>query len=123
MNTTLEINSRLELVRETVEQLLSMSNVEISISEKLELCLNEVLNNAVVHGNAGDSKKRIRIRAFEKAGRQHFRITDESRSLASDALDIADLPSANATSGRGLALVKALLPDSRIDDGDAVLVV
>ena len=89
----------------------------------MELCLNEVLNNAIVHGNASDPKKRIRIHVLEQQGRLLFRIIDESRGLADNALDIAKLPDVTATSGRGLALIKALLPDSRIDDGDTVLVV
>lgn len=123
MKTTLEIESRLELVQETVEQLLSIVSVDIVHREKLELCLNEVLNNAVVHGNAGNPNKRIRIDVYEREGRPQFRVTDEARALAANALDTAELPSLTATSGRGLALVKALLPDSRIDDGDTVLVV
>ena len=123
MNTTLEIDSKLELVHETVEQLLSVCRVDVSMRESVELCLNEVLNNAIVHGNASDPKKRIRIHVLEQQGRLLFRITDESRGLADNALDIAKLPDVTATSGRGLALIKALLPDSRIDDGDTVLVV
>ena len=123
MNTTLEIDSKLELVHETVEQLLSVCRVDVSMRESAELCLNEVLNNAIVHGNASDPKKRIRIHVLEQQGRLLFRITDESRGLADNALDIAKLPDVTATSGRGLALIKALLPDSRIDDGDTVLVV
>lgn len=123
MKTTLEIESRLELVQETVEQLLSMSKVDVSLRDKLELCLNEVLNNAVVHGNASDPEKRIRIQLLDKEGRLQFRITDETRGLADNALDLANLPDSDMTSGRGLVLIKTLLPESRIDDGDTILIV
>jgi len=123
MKTTLEIESKLELVQETVEQLLLVSKADALVREKLELCLHEVINNAVVHGNAGDPKKRVQIQMFVKDGRLQFRISDEAKSLADNALDIAELPGFEATSGRGLALVKTLLPESRIDAGDTVLVV
>ncbi|MDG1204133.1 MAG: ATP-binding protein [Pseudomonadales bacterium] len=123
MKTTLEIESKLELVEETVEQLLLVSKADALVREKLELCLHEVLNNAVVHGNASDPNKRVQIQMFVKDGRLQFRISDEARSLADNALDIAELPGFEATSGRGLALVKTLLPESKIDAGDTVLVV
>ena len=123
MKTTLEIKSKLELVEETVEQLLLVSKADALVREKLELCLHEVINNAVVHGNASDPNKRVQIQMFVKDGRLQFRISDEARSLADNALDIAELPGFEATSGRGLALVKTLLPESIIDAGDTVLVV
>jgi serine/threonine-protein kinase RsbW len=123
MNTTLVLQSRLDLVSETVGQLLAICNLSSSTYEKLELCLIEALNNAVIHGNASNPNKRILICISDQQGEMQVRITDELRGVDQDALDIASLPNPAAVSGRGLVLIKSLLPESRVEQGDIVLVI
>ncbi len=69
----------------------------------VELLLREFLNNAIIHGNASDAGKQVRVEV--RVGKKWIvlRIADEGPGFDWRAMRRSP-PDENATSGRGLAI-------------------
>jgi serine/threonine-protein kinase RsbW len=88
----------------------------ISCAEQLsalQLGLQEVLVNAVRHGNANDPGKCLRVRRIVTPRWWVFQVQDQGCGLPADARCV-DLPEqADALCGRGLFLIHACFDDVR----------
>ena len=82
-------------------------------SQRVELGLHEALVNAVRHGNAEDSSKRLRVRRITTPHWLVWQVQDEGSGLPPNAR-AASLPEQpEALSGRGLFLIHQCFDDVR----------
>ena len=78
----------------------------------IKLALEEGLNNAIKHGNRGDSSKKIEVGFDIDSSRACFTITDQGSGF-----DLAGVPDPTADenlekpSGRGIMLIKAYMDE------------
>ncbi len=91
------------------------------LTPNIELALTETLNNAVIHGNQSRPNKQVWLSVVCVSGCLEIRVRDEGARLSQRHLDEAKMPEGPAESGRGLALIKALVPEARIDEGGQLL--
>ena len=82
-------------------------------SDQIELGLHEALVNAVVHGNGGDSKKRVRVRKIITPKWFVWQIQDQGNGIDLKAR-VSSLPSQlDIENGRGLFLIHQCFDDVR----------
>ena len=65
----------------------------------------EAVKNAIIHGNAYDINKKVKIDFFEEKNQISFTVTDEGRGF--DYLNLPD-PIGDEKAGRGIYLMKSL---------------
>ena len=86
---------------------------------KVELCLDEAITNAVIHGNDSDFEKKVQVQLFRDGGRWGIVVTDEGRGFGRE--EIPDLEADEQLwqeSGRGIALMHLYMDDVvYYDDG------
>jgi serine/threonine-protein kinase RsbW len=78
---------------------------------EIKVVLDELLQNAIIHGNNKDSSKQVKIRTGINNSHVYFIVEDEGEGFESNCigqsesiLDICDLKE----SGRGILIVKSL---------------
>jgi serine/threonine-protein kinase RsbW len=89
----------------------------------IETALHEALANAVIHGNGGDSRKRIYVtcRCYTD-GEVSITVRDEGRGFDSSALtDPTCSENLLFTHGRGIYLIKTLMDEVCFEEGGAVV--
>ncbi len=80
---------------------------------RMELGLHEALVNAVLHGNGGDSEKRLRIRRILTPNWIVWQIQDQGKGIPFKSR-VSSLPSQlDVESGRGLFLIHECFDDVR----------
>ncbi len=89
------------------------------------LCLDEIISNAIIHGNKEDPAKAVTVRAFCDTHRLGFEIKDEGDGFDWRAVKEAfkKPPDSTKTSGRGLALIHAAGSSVYFLDGGRCVVV
>ncbi len=103
--SSLQLSSLIETLLEPVD------SKEIFL--QLELGLHEALVNAVVHGNAGDPNKLVRIRRILTPNWFVWQIQDQGDGIPLNAR-VDSLPSrVDSISGRGLFLIHQCFDDVR----------
>jgi anti-sigma regulatory factor (Ser/Thr protein kinase) len=83
----------------------------------VELALTEGLNNAIIHGNHMRPNSIVEIQLITHTNAVTCVITDAGSGLC-DAMLTAPRVHHDATSGRGLALIKTLANQTRIASGN-----
>jgi len=111
----LSISADLDHVTGACQQLLAAITLPVD-HMAVELALTEGLNNAIVHGNQMRPDTIVKIQLLSQTNTVTCVITDAASRLCDDMLN-APLADLDATSGRGLALIKNLANDARIVDG------
>jgi serine/threonine-protein kinase RsbW len=97
-----------------VEGYLSKINSIVGLDEiamhKLMVSVTEAVNNAILHGNASDPKKRVKVRCEVLPGWLLFQIEDEGRGFKADNIR-NPLKEENLyrSSGRGVFLMRTLM--------------
>ena len=89
----------------------------------IEMALHEALANAVIHGNRGNSCKRVYVtcRCYTD-GEVLITVRDEGRGFDSSAVpDPTFLENLLFTHGRGIYLIKALMDEVSFEEGGAVV--
>ena len=89
------------------------------------LCLDEMISNAIVHGNSGDATKKVRVRVFCSRDRWGWEVIDEGSGFDwQGLLDKLDAGiDQDAASGRGIPLVMAAGGLEFLENGRRVRVV
>ncbi|MBE7175706.1 MAG: ATP-binding protein [Mucilaginibacter polytrichastri] len=110
---TLQLPSKTESITQVehlVEELCTRYNVSDDTFANMMTCLNEVTNNAIIHGNKGDADKKVYVNAEVIDQRRIvWTITDEGAGF-----DYAKLPDPTAPenlenlTGRGVFIVRQL---------------
>jgi serine/threonine-protein kinase RsbW len=89
----------------------------------VEIALREALNNAVIHGNREDPRKRVHVSCRCEAEQEvSLVVKDEGQGFDSNAVPDPTAPGAVESShGRGIYLMKALMDEVRFEQGGAVV--
>ena len=120
------VPSQIQAISPFVGQLMSFitksRNMDGSETD-IEMALIEALENAVVHGNCEDPRKRVYVMCRCTAGGD-VSITVQNEGPGFDTGTLPD-PTASEnrlrTSGRGIYLMKALMDEVRFEKGGAVV--
>lgn len=75
-----------------------------SLAFALELVLRECLNNAIVHGNGRDPRKRVELELVNRPRWVRVRIADEGPGFDWRAVRRRSLPAGEVPGGRGLPI-------------------
>ena len=72
------------------------------------LALDELITNAIVHGNGEDPKKKVTVRALSSPDHWGVEVADEGAGFdwQSHLESVKDHPDPSASSGRGIALIQ-----------------
>jgi serine/threonine-protein kinase RsbW len=111
----------------SLESLVQRIFMQHGIAEQLFanvlVALTEASNNAVLHGNAGDPQKRVRISYFLSDQNLYFRVADEGMGFNPETLpDPTDPENIDKPNGRGVFLMRRLTDELRFEgSGNAVL--
>jgi serine/threonine-protein kinase RsbW len=89
----------------------------------LNLCLDEVVVNAMLHGNEGDPDLDMGIALYEDGGRWVLIVTDQGEGFAADTLpDLDDPQSLLLEHGRGIRIMCEWLDELSYYRGGAAAV-
>jgi serine/threonine-protein kinase RsbW len=95
------------------------------LSLNFRVGITEALANAVLYGNAGDPRKRVRVEVSIDRSRVALRVEDEGNGFDPDAVPDPTLPeNLDRSGGRGLFLIRELMDEVEFSDrGNAVRLV
>ncbi len=109
---TLQLPSKLESITalETlIEEIADKYQVSEDTFGNMMTCLNEVVNNAIVHGNKLDPNKKVIVNAEVDSKRAIWTITDEGPGFDYNHLpDPTAAENLESLSGRGVFIIKML---------------
>jgi len=97
------------LLENLIEEIADKYQVSDDVFANMMTCLNEALNNAILHGNKQDPNKKVIVNAEVEGRRITWTVTDEGAGF--DYVHLAD-PTApenlEALTGRGVFIIKHL---------------
>ena len=97
------------LLENLIEEIADKYKVSDDVFANMMTCLNEALNNAILHGNKQDPNKKVIVNAEVDGRRITWTVTDEGPGF--DYVHLAD-PTApenlEALTGRGVFIIKHL---------------
>jgi anti-sigma regulatory factor (Ser/Thr protein kinase) len=108
----LKINADLNQVASACQQILAAITIPVD-NMAVELALTEGLNNAIIHGNHMRPETIVVLQLITQADAVTCVVTDVSANLSDAMLAMPQAPH-DATSGRGLALIKTLASHTQI---------
>lgn len=87
----------------------------------VEMALREALNNAVVHGNRMDTRKRVHVRCRYELGKGvSLIVSDQGKGFDPDAIpDFVATGNVLAEHGRGIYLIKSVMDEVSFARGGA----
>lgn len=83
------------------------------------LCLEEAIVNAIIHGNASDRSRSVRLEMTEDRDVCIIKVFDEGEGFS---VDEVPLPHADAVSGRGICIIRHCMEDVQYDKEEKCLV-
>ena len=91
--------------------------------KKIELCLDEALQNAIVWGNGQDPAKKVKLRLWKEDGRWAVTITDQGKGFSASSLPDYDSEEFLwQDHGRGVFILLNYLREMSYYDGGRTLV-
>ena len=109
---TLQLQSvpeSITILENLIEEIADKYKISDDVFANMMTCLNEALNNAMLHGNKQDPNKKVIINAEVDGRRITWTVTDEGEGF--DYVHLAD-PTApenlEALTGRGVFIIKHL---------------
>lgn len=122
MGVDLLVESKIEAINPVVEELMQLLTTNCCPREHefaVQTALREALANAIVHGNHGDTNKKVRVSCgCDSAGGILIVIRDEG-----EGFDPVKVPSpligeqAASEHGRGIFLINMLMDETHFEDG------
>jgi serine/threonine-protein kinase RsbW len=116
---SIEIESQLENLS-VVESLIDRVCEDLNVSEdsygNILIAVTEAVNNAIVHGNKNEVKKKVKVDVVQESNAVVFVVLDEGQGF-----DFTNLPDPTAPEnvekpdGRGIFLMKNLSDDVEFD--------
>ncbi|MFI5539308.1 ATP-binding protein [Nocardia sp. NPDC051900] len=106
---------QLATVRHTLQDWLTQCGMAAAPAYDVLLAVGEACTNAVEHGHQGDGGV-VRLRASLDGGELRVTISDSGRWKQPD-------PQADSLRGRGMPLIRALIPEVTVTAGDTGTVV
>lgn len=90
---------------------------------KVLIALTEAINNAVLHGNKNDSRKKIYIKFSESESYFTFKVSDEGEGFKYDFIpNPTDPENITKINGRGIFIMKNLSDELQFEDGGKTVV-
>lgn len=117
------LEEREEAIREALERLAALGCRPDPFFDRL--CLDELLSNAILHGNREDPLKTVTLRVFRGKGRWGFEVADQGKGFDWEARlrSLKEPLDQSLPSGRGLALVVSSGAEVHFLDGGRRVVV
>ena len=110
------------LVVRLVERLLDDGLIEKSRLKKVELCLDEAITNAVIHGNKSMFEKKVKVTLFRDSKSWGITVQDQGEGFSVDALPEADREETVwQEHGRGIAIISLYMDEVVYYDGGSTL--
>lgn len=95
------------LITRLTAAILELGLIDESGLEPLELCLDEALTNAMVHGNHSDPKRYVRARLFQRENEWGVEIEDEGDGFTADQIPDPSAPDFPwREDGRGIHMMR-----------------
>jgi len=105
-------------VRVFAEALVARGWVAESERSWLQICLDEALGNALLHGNEGDPQLAIHLALYRDGDRWHLSVCDAGEGFAAEDLpDSTDAAAIGREHGRGILLMQRWLDELRYFEG------
>lgn len=99
-----------------VDELCAIAGLDDEKKAGLMLCVSEAVTNGMLHGNAMDEDKVIRIHAVASPGEVRFTVRDEGSGFDPDAVpDPLEEDNLLKTSGRGVFLMRTYCDEVLFD--------
>lgn len=112
LESTLESVNKAE---ETATQVASSLGFDEDERFKIAMAVREAAVNAVLHGNAYDPKKKVRLAYEERGDSLIITVSDEGRGILPDEIPDPLIPeNLLKTSGRGIFLMRSFMDDVQI---------
>lgn len=110
----------LNLVHAVTDEMARMAGFDGDASLNISLAVREAATNAVVHGNAGDERKLVRVRFGVDGNVLTVWVHDEGDGFNPDDVgDPRDPMNVGRTSGRGIFLMRSFMDEvSFFRDGE-----
>ena len=109
-----DFESRLETMPaadEWLESVAREAGVDESTITSMAICMSEIVNNAIRHGNAQDPTRKVRVEVNVFEGQLWVTVTDEGQGYRPLELDHAtadEMPEMYETHGRGVLICRTL---------------
>ncbi len=108
MSVPTQLSYKTPLVYRIVKELSSRSYLPWTGSHRAELCLDEAITNAMIHGNRMDPEKKVQITVCGDEERWGVIVEDEGDGFGQEQVPDPDAPDfALSESGRGILLMDA----------------
>ncbi|MFM2038850.1 MAG: hypothetical protein RL432_1789 [Bacteroidota bacterium] len=111
-----------------VEQLIEKACSELNVSEDLFgnilISVTEGVNNAIIHGNGGDSTLFVMVSVLHNDSFICFKIKDQGSGFDPDAIPDPTAPeNLLKENGRGVFLMRSLSDDLLFEEGGSVVTI
>lgn len=102
-----------EVLDQAVGRLAQAGSLCVKDTQRMRLCLEEAMANAVLHGNQGDARRKVRIEIVEQGdGACRIRIFDEGGGFHPEAIQA---PEGEQMGGRGVCLMRHYMDTVRFN--------
>lgn len=109
LDSTLESVNKAE---ETAAQMATSMGFSEDERFKIAMAVREAAVNAVLHGNAYDPKKKVRLAYEDRAGSLIITVSDEGRGIRPEEIPDPLVPeNLLKTSGRGIFLIRSFMDE------------
>lgn len=113
------VHDSVERTMKKARMLLEKAGFRTERVEDLLIAVSELVNNAVIHGNQGNPKKKIKVSIEIDAGTFIFSVLDEGKGFESGKVeDPTKDENLHAVSGRGLFIASNLVDHIRFEKLD-----
>lgn len=123
--TTFQINTSPEALF-SIEPILERTlgqEIDEDFYAKVLIALTEAVNNAVLHGNKNDSRKKINIKFSESEHCFTFKVSDEGEGFHYEYIpNPTDPENLTKINGRGIFIMKNLSDELQFEDGGKTVV-
>lgn len=104
-------------VRERVSNLLESGQWSREARLEVMLILDELMANAILHGNQGDEQRKVQVRFMLDGPLLRMEIEDEGQGPTEKRVANREHPPADSLSGRGIILVRHLTDNLQYEPG------
>lgn len=118
-----DINLKYAYILRVLEALSAGWPITLEERKKIELCLDEALQNAIMWGNGQDPGKKVKLRLWNEDGRWGITISDQGKGFSASALpDYESEEFLWQDHGRGVFILLNYLREMVYYDGGRTLV-
>ena len=104
-------------------KLVELELIDETDRDRLEVCFEEVLNNAMIHGNECDTQRSVHARLFQDDAGWGLQVTDEGAGFSPDRIpDPEDPDFPWMEHGRGVHMMNLIADDVEFFSGGRTVV-